>query len=45
VLTLVESGGGGFGPAASRSRARIEDDLSEGFVTPEGAWRDYGHDG
>jgi N-methylhydantoinase B len=45
VLTLVEPGGGGFGPAARRGRARIEDDLREDFVTPEGARRDYGHDG
>jgi len=45
VLTLVEPGGGGFGPAARRARARIEDDLREGFVTPEAARRDYAYAG
>lgn len=45
VLTLVEPGGGGFGPAEKRSRARIAEDLREGFVTPEAARLDYGYAG
>ena len=36
------SGGGGFGDPAQRDPARIDEDVREGFVTPEGARRDYG---
>ena len=45
VLTLVEPGGGGFGPAARRTRARVDEDLREGFVTLEAARRDYAYAG
>ena len=41
----VEPGGGGFGPAAQRSPARLADDMREGFVTLEAARRDYGFSG
>lgn len=36
-------GGGGFGDPAERDPAMIAHDLREGYVTPEGAARDYGH--
>jgi len=45
VLTLVEPGGGGFGPAEKRAPARLADDMREGFVTLEAARRDYGFSG
>ena len=34
--------GGGFGDPRSRDRARIEEDLRDGFVSPDAARRDYG---
>lgn len=36
------SGGGGFGDPARRDPARIDEDFREGFITREGARRDYG---
>jgi N-methylhydantoinase B len=42
VLTILEPGGGGFGPPSERSSAAIELDLKLGFITPEGARRVYG---
>ena len=41
-LTLIEAGGGGFGEAAAREPAKLDADLAEGFVSAEGARRDYG---
>jgi N-methylhydantoinase B/oxoprolinase/acetone carboxylase alpha subunit len=43
-ITMIEAGGGGYGDPGQRSRAAIEADLAEGFITPEGAVRDYGVD-
>ena len=37
------SGGGGFGETAKRDRAAIENDLAEGYISPERANRDYGY--
>ena len=34
---------GGYGDVAERDPALIADDLSEGWITPEGARRDYGY--
>lgn len=42
ILTLLEPGGGGFGDPAERRRDQVEADLAQGFITPEGALRDYG---
>jgi N-methylhydantoinase B/oxoprolinase/acetone carboxylase alpha subunit len=42
VVELRLAGGGGFGPAEEREDARIREDLRLGYVTPEGASRDYG---
>lgn len=44
TLTLIEPGGGGFGRPSERSRALVERDVQMGFVSPEGARRDYGVD-
>jgi N-methylhydantoinase B len=44
-LTLIEAGGGGFGPPGDRREEAIRRDLEEGFVTPEAARRDYGYHG
>ena len=41
-LTLIEAGGGGFGDPAKRDPAKVRADVEQGFVTPEGARRDYG---
>ena len=42
VITLSLPGGGGFGDAGKRSREAIFDDILDGYVTAEGAERDYG---
>ena len=39
---LEKAGGGGYGPADQRDAEAIARDLAEGYVTPEGAARDYG---
>ena len=41
-VTMHEPGGGGFGPAKERPREKVLADVKNGFVSPEGAWRDYG---
>ena len=41
-VRLETPGGGGFGDPAKRDPARLAHDLAEGYVTPEGAARDYG---
>ena len=35
-------GSGGYGPAGERDPARLREDLADGYVTPDGARRDYG---
>jgi len=42
VVDMVTPGSGGFGPAQDRDPAAIGRDLLDGYVTPEGARRDYG---
>jgi 5-oxoprolinase (ATP-hydrolysing)/N-methylhydantoinase A len=42
IIEVCLSGGAGFGPPAERSPAAIRRDLAEGYVTSEGAARDYG---
>jgi N-methylhydantoinase B len=44
-IELRMPGGGGFGPVSERSVASIRNDLALGYITPEGARRDYGFDG
>ncbi len=41
-LTMRLGGGGGFGDPAKRDRAAVLRDVAEGYVTAEGARRDYG---
>jgi len=41
-VRIMTGGGGGFGPAAERDAAAVRRDVSEGYVTPEAARRDYG---
>lgn len=41
-MTTYEAGGGGYGDPAARARAHLLADLAAGYVTPEGARRDYG---
>jgi 5-oxoprolinase (ATP-hydrolysing)/N-methylhydantoinase A len=42
VVEMQLGGGSGFGDPMERPLDRIEDDLSNGYVTAEGAVRDYG---
>lgn len=42
LVTIETSGGGGHGDPADRPAEALAADLAEGFVTPEGARRDYG---
>lgn len=41
-MTLIQAGGGGFGDPKRRPRAKVLADLREGYVSREGAERDYG---
>jgi N-methylhydantoinase B len=41
-VTLRQPGGGGFGAARERPREMVLADIRNGYVTREGAWRDYG---
>ncbi|MBI1294106.1 hydantoinase B/oxoprolinase family protein [bacterium] len=41
-IVLRMPGGGGFGSVAERDPALIRQDLELGYITPEGARRDYG---
>lgn len=43
VVRLVTGTGGGYGDPAERSRAAIEQDLRDGYLTPEQARQDYGY--
>jgi 5-oxoprolinase (ATP-hydrolysing) len=42
VVEVQLAGGSGFGDPRERSLERIEHDLLDGYVTAEGAARDYG---
>lgn len=41
-ITTYEAGGGGYGDPRRRDRTHIADDVFAGYVTREGALRDYG---
>lgn len=40
-IRLETPGGGGYGPASERTQAAVSEDLRLGYVTEEGAARDY----
>jgi N-methylhydantoinase B len=42
TIRFVNAGGGGFGDPKARRPEKIADDLRDGFITSEGALRDYG---
>jgi N-methylhydantoinase B len=42
---LDKAGGGGYGDPKKRDPEAIRRDIAEGYVTPEGAKRDYGFKG
>jgi N-methylhydantoinase B len=42
ILTLYSSGGGGYGPAESRAKRLIAEDVQQGYVTPAAAASLYG---
>jgi N-methylhydantoinase B len=44
VVELHIAGGGGFGPVAERQPEAILRDLAMGYITPQGAARDYNFD-
>lgn len=41
-LRMIEAGGGGYGPPREREPDRILQDVRQGFVSKEGAVKDYG---
>ena len=41
TITLTQAGGGGIGDPKARDRAKVLADVRDGFVTVEGAERDY----
>jgi N-methylhydantoinase B len=41
-VTALEAGGGGMGDPLLRDRMAVQRDIEAGFVTPEGALREYG---
>ena len=43
-IMMIMPGGAGFGPVEERERERVLSDLRLGYITPEGAHRDYGLD-
>ena len=43
VLSFRLSGAGGYGPPDKRDRSAIAEDLADGFITEQGARRDYGY--
>lgn len=43
VVSFQLAGAGGYGDPARRVAGRIEADIADGYVTPEGAARDYGY--
>lgn len=43
-ITLIQAGGGGFGPPAARAEAAVRNDVALGLVTPAAALADYGFD-
>ena len=42
-VRLIVPGGGGYGEPRERAPEAVEEDLAEGYVTPEAARRDYGY--
>jgi N-methylhydantoinase B len=42
IAVLETGGGGGYGPVGERDLAAIQRDLDRGYITREGAERDYG---
>jgi N-methylhydantoinase B len=42
VIDMITPGSGGFGEPGKRVPASIGQDLLDGYVTPDGAARDYG---
>jgi N-methylhydantoinase B len=42
VVSVVVAGGGGYGNPLEREVALVEEDVAKGYVTIEGAYRDYG---
>ena len=45
IIRFERGGGGGWGPPTERDGHRIAADLADGYITPEGARRDYGYGG
>jgi N-methylhydantoinase B len=43
TVTFRTAGGGGYGAPSERSRALIEEDIRQGYISAEGAAKDYGY--
>jgi N-methylhydantoinase B len=44
IIRWLLSGAGGYGDPADRDPARIIDDIADGYISEEGARRDYGYE-
>jgi 5-oxoprolinase (ATP-hydrolysing)/N-methylhydantoinase A len=42
IVEVCLSGGSGFGDPAARDRTRLDEDVADGYVSPEGARTEYG---
>jgi 5-oxoprolinase (ATP-hydrolysing) len=42
IVEVQLTGGSGYGPARERSRAQLDEDVADGYVSGESARRDYG---
>ena len=42
IVEVQLTGGSGYGPARERSRAQLDDDVADGYVSGQSARRDYG---
>jgi N-methylhydantoinase B len=44
IIRAITGGGGGYGPPADRPADRVASDLADGYVSAQGAARDYGRE-
>jgi N-methylhydantoinase B len=41
-VAVEAPGSGGYGPPAGRERRKLQDDLADGYVSPDAALQEYG---
>jgi len=42
IVEIILAGGSGYGDPLTRDRAKLDEDIADGYVTADGARRDYG---